>query len=395
MKSYDVIVVGAGPAGSTFATQLKKRGLTIKLLDKSKFPRLKPCAGWVTPQVIEALQIDIDDYRRKLTFQAINGFRTGLIGGRMNESHYPRTVSFGIRRIEFDNYLLQRSGVPCEMQAVRKIERHGNQWHINERYSAPLLVGAGGHFCPVARHVRESEDASRSDISALGRNQSNQPQLPVVYAQEIEFEVDDDGKSSQAVTPSIPELYFCKDLKGYGWCFRKGNFLNVGLGRLEKNGLSAQVKEFWEFLRSRKKVIGNSPSRFLGHAYRLYAQAKPKLSDEGLLLIGDSAALAYSQSGEGIRPAIESALIAAQVVSSANGDFSSSSLAIYRTKLVARLGHPPTFPSTTWLPAAWLQSIASRLMASRWFAKNVVIDRWFLHQQQATLESTRHDVVEA
>ncbi len=382
MNSHDVIIVGAGPAGSTCAARLKKSGLNVKLFDKKVFPRVKPCAGWVTPQVIEALRIDVGDYRRENTFQPITGFRTGIIGGRMVETHFQQPVSYGIRRIEFDNYLLKSSGVPCEFKPVKNIVRDNGRWLVNETDEAPLIVGAGGHFCPVARLVRQQTDANGSTPGSDSKN----PNSIVVYAQEVEFEISEAKASSQSVNPEVPELYFCGDLQGYGWCFRKGNFLNVGLGRLEKTGLSSHVREFWQFLRSKNKVVAPAPSHFLGHAYRLYAEKQPIIHQDRILLIGDSAGLSYPQSGEGIRPAVESALIAADVIANANGDFSANSLAAYPQRLVARLGPPKPYQASNWLPAAWLQNIAASLMATKWFAKNVVIDNWFLHRKQGTLQ---------
>lgn len=390
MKSCDVIIVGAGPAGSTCAANLKKSGFQVKLFDKKVFPRVKPCAGWVTPQVVDALKVDVDDYRRKNTLQPITGFRTGIIGGRLVETNYDQPVSFGIRRIEFDNYLLERSNVACDFSPVKKIERAGGQWIINENYTAPVVIGAGGHFCPVARHVRGNKDPN--SLPSHWHPQLDSAAPLVVYAQEVEFEMSEPQRSSDRVHPEKPELYFCGDLKGYGWCFRKGNFLNIGLGRLDKNDLSKHVQEFCKFLTSQNKLVDSLPSHFLGHAYQLYAETQPTLFDEGVLLIGDSAGLAYAQSGEGIRPAVESAMIAADVIAKANRDYGAHSLSAYRTRLFDRLGSPKPYQTINWLPAAWLQTIAARLMATRWFAKNVVVENWFLHRQQGALGSFENEI---
>ena len=325
MNSYDAIVIGAGPAGSTCAGRLKSQGLTVKLLDKKTFPRVKPCAGWVTPQVIEALRVDLEDYRREHTLQPITGFRTGIIGGRTAETRFKSPVSFGILRVEFDNYLLQHCGVVCDFRAVKEIHRNNERWLINGEFEAKVIVGAGGHFCPVSRLLNDPTKA-------------NGPEPIVVYAQEIEFELAHEENHQLDVDPEIPELYFCRDLQGYGWCFRKGNYLNVGLGRLEKNDLTAHVAEFWEFLRSQKKVLTAQPNHFLGHAYRLYAERKPILVDERALLIGDAAGLAYPHSGEGIRPAVESAIIAADVIAESNPEFTA--------RVVNRLSD--SFAGTVW-----------------------------------------------
>jgi flavin-dependent dehydrogenase len=185
----------------------------------------------------------------------------------------------------------------------------------------------------------------------------------------------------------MPELYFCPDLKGYGWCFRKGRFLNIGLGRTDPERLSEHVAEFCAFLRSTGSVTCDIPRKFHGHAYQLYERVEPKLVDDGVLLIGDAAGLAYPQSGEGIRPAIESGLMAAEVIAAANGKYSSADLRSYAGRVRARFGRPRSTGAAQWLPASWLRFVASRLMVSRSFARRVVIERWFLHRQQSAIQS--------
>src|SRR5205823_7702903 len=111
MDSCDVLIVGGGPGGSACAHKLREAGADVIVMDRAAFPRDKVCAGWITPQVIADLHIGVDEYRHDRTFQPITGFRTGLVGGTGEmETTYDRPVSFGIRRCEFDHYLLQRSG---------------------------------------------------------------------------------------------------------------------------------------------------------------------------------------------------------------------------------------------------------------------------------------------
>src|ERR671931_661911 len=115
-EACDVLIVGGGPAGSSCAWGLRGSGLDVMVIDRATFPRDKVCAGWITPQVVSALDIDGDDYRRGRTFQPIVGFRTGLIGAADDvEITYNRPVSFGIRRCEFDHYLLQRCGARLKL----------------------------------------------------------------------------------------------------------------------------------------------------------------------------------------------------------------------------------------------------------------------------------------
>ena len=62
VERFDVLVVGGGPAGSTLAYYLSGSGLKIAIMDKQDFPRQKICAGWVTPAVMQELNIDLVDY---------------------------------------------------------------------------------------------------------------------------------------------------------------------------------------------------------------------------------------------------------------------------------------------------------------------------------------------
>ncbi len=370
MDAYDVLIIGGGPAGSTCAGRLKRAGWKALLLDKASFPRNKPCAGWITPQVVEELELDPGEYSQGRVWQPILGFRTGVIGGGEVEIPYSKPVSFGIRRCEFDAYLLRRAGVECRLgEAVQDLRREGKNWVVNGRYRTPLLIGAGGHFCPVARHLDGSRDAAAS----------------VVLAREVEFAAAAEDLRAGTVQAETPELFFCPDLKGYGWCFRKGDYLNIGLGRLDSHQLPKHVEEFCDFLRARNKVACEIPPKFSGHAYKLYERRQPLLFDEGVLLIGDAAGLAYPQSGEGIRPAVESGLIAAEVVQNAEGDYRRENLAGYQTQILERFGKPRSGDLAGWLPAAWLHWLASKTLATRWFAKHVVLNQWFLHQKHPPL----------
>jgi menaquinone-9 beta-reductase len=374
----EVLIVGGGPAGSTCAARLRQAGIDVLLIDRKTFPRDKTCAGWVTPQVMDVLAIDPSEYGRDRVCQPITGFRTGLIDGEEVATDYGRVVSYGIRRCEFDHFLLERAGVRSLLgETVNDLQRMDAGWIINGEIRASVVVGAGGHFCPIVRMT--SSRANRADHRDV---------KITVAAQEIEFLLGAEEERQVTVRGEIPELYFCKDLAGYGWCFRKGSYLNVGLGRLDSSAVSSHVQDFCRFLRERGKVRCELPARFHGHAYRIYERVAPKLVDDGLLFIGDAAGLAYPQSGEGIRPAVESALMAADVLIGAAGDYRSENLKPYAERIVQRFGTPRSGAASDWLPAAFLRFAAARLLAGRWFTRHVVLDRWFLHADMPVLEST-------
>jgi flavin-dependent dehydrogenase len=373
MDACDVLIVGGGPAGSACAWGLGNSGLDVRILDKQSFPRDKVCGGWITPAVLSELGIDAAEYARERLLQPITGFHTGCIGGSAIDTDYNRTVSYGIRRREFDEYLLRRSGARLmEGVTLASLQREGGGWIVNGEIRARLMVGAGGHFCPVAK------------LTGAKRTREN-----AVVAQEAEFEMDQRQQAGCRIRPEVPELYFCADIKGYGWCFRKQNFLNIGLGRMDQRRLSEHVAAFVRFLQVAGRVAFDVPAALLGHAYLLYGVSERTPVDDGMLLIGAAAGLAYKQSGEGIRPAIESGLLAAQAIVAAQDNYSREALRRYEGLLQKRFGTS----GKDWasmagqlLPSAWIGAVGRRLLGARWFVRDVVIDRWFLHANEPALD---------
>jgi flavin-dependent dehydrogenase len=377
MDSCDILIVGGGPAGSSCAWTLRDSGLDVAILDQRTFPRDKVCGGWITPGVLAKLDVDPAEYGRGRILQPITSFRTGILAengsGSAQLSHddcldtdYGNPVSYGIRRREFDDYLLRRSGARLLLGVpLSSLEYRDREWIVNGRIRARMLVGAGGHFCPVARFL----GAKTAGESA-------------VVARETEFEMDPEQIAGCHVRADRPELYFCADMKGYGWCFRKHNVLNVGLGRADPHALSSHSANFLAFLKASGRLAFDAPA-FHGHAYLLYGTSSRNLDADGVLLAGDSAGLAYAQSGEGIFPAVESGILAANVILQANGNYGREQLRDYRRNLTAQMGNPERDRITRIgrrVPAPWIGSLARRLFHSRWFVREVVLDRWFLHQ---------------
>ena len=374
MRACDVVIAGGGPAGATCAWALQRGGLDVTIVDAARFPRDKVCAGWITPTVVDALELDLDDYRRGRTFQPITSFRTGVIGDTKTlDTTYREPVSAGIRRCEFDHYLVERSGARLE-QGVRvdAVRRDQAGWIVNDAVRAPMLVGAGGHFCSVARHLNAREPAGDA---------------PLVVAQEVEVPVEEED----AFTPRAgrPELYFCRDLKGYGWCFRKEGVVNIGIGRMDRRSLPQATAEFVAFLEAGRRIPTGRAWKWRGHAYLLH-QSRRKVLDDGVMLVGDSAGLAYPESGEGIRPAVESGLLAAAVILEARGNYARHRLEPYALRLRERFGGATLEHLSARGPVAQqLAAAAARtLLSLPWFVRRVVINSWFLHAGQPGLHAT-------
>ncbi len=369
MDSCDVLIVGGGPAGSSCAWGLRQSGLDVVVTDRSTFPRNKLCGGWITPLVFEELSIDPESYAPGRVLQPIAGFRLSCMEEPQLDISYGRTISYGILRCEFDEYLLRR----CEARiregvAFQSIERTRDGWLVNGDIKTRLVVGAGGHFCPVSRFL------------------GNKASFPSVVAREIEFEMPAAQAASCNITGQLPELYFCRDMRGYGWCFRKQDVLTVGLGRMDNHGLSQYCGEFLRYLEQSRNV--EVPDKgILGHAYWLFGHSERAILDDSILLVGDAAGLAYPESGEGIRPAIESGLIAAHCIAAAQGDYSARQLDLYRELLDARLRPKRNvFESVThFIPQSVREICGRTLLRSRSFCRNVVCDRWFLRVDEQPL----------
>lgn len=357
LRACDVLIVGGGPAGSTCASALRQAGADVVVIDRARFPRDKVCAGWITPAVFGSLRLTPDEYRSAgLTLQDLQGFRTACGTGRTIETRYDDVVSYAVRRCEFDAFLLRRSGADViEGRPLESLRRDGSHWVANEMLAAPLVVGAGGHFCPVARRFRPNVRKG------------------LVVAREIEVRLL--PSESCRIAADTPELYFSRDLEGYGWCVRKGEYLNVGIGRRTAERFNRHVEAFVSML----SVSGKVPPRVLtepwrGHAYLLAGASRRAPIADGLVLVGDAAGLASPDSGEGIGPAIESSLLAARTIVAARGHYRESDLQAYAAAV--RASTVPS-PAVSFFRAAIPAGFGRVLLSYPRFTRRV-LTQWFV-----------------
>jgi menaquinone-9 beta-reductase len=301
MAACDVIVVGGGPGGSTAAWRLARVGLRPLVLDAAVFPRVKICAGWVTPAALADLEIDPDKY--PLTIQGFAACALEFEGAR-HDTRWRRPASYGIIRREFDHFLLERAAAAgadvrwgVRVKSVTAGPTGARVETERGPFEAPLVIGAGGHRCPVARDLGEVSEREE-----------------VVVAQETETRLPPEWRARLGRFMEAPDIYVEPDLRGYGWFFPKGDFINVGIGITGGNDGSLPRRR--DALVAALRAAGRLPAElplepFKGHAYVVRRQAPRRLADPGFCLIGDAAGLARDLSGEGIGPAIRSGILAA------------------------------------------------------------------------------------
>jgi len=292
MIETDVIIVGGGPAGASCAWRLRQNNIKCLILDQHKFPRTKLCAGWITPQVLQDLNLNITDY--PYGFTTFNSFHISV----RNLKFKLCVKQYAIRRVEFDDWLLHRAGVPFKLHNVKTITQAGNKYIIDAMYSSKYLIGAGGTHCPVYRTFF-SRISPRSKES-------------LIVALEEEF--------PYAHTDDRCRLWFMENhLPGYAWFVPKVNgYVNVGIGgnaeQLKASGDT--LKNHWSRLVEKLDMLGLVKGHAFnpkGHSYYL-RQKHPEVRKGNALIVGDAVGLATLDMGEGIRSAIKSGLLAAEAI---------------------------------------------------------------------------------
>ncbi len=100
--------------------EIAQQGFECVILDKQAFPRPQTCAGWITPEVLSDLQMTADEYPHSLRYLRQLQVYLGRCALRVKAHQY------AIRRIEFDHWLLQRSGVTVHTHEVKQIRTEGD-----------------------------------------------------------------------------------------------------------------------------------------------------------------------------------------------------------------------------------------------------------------------------
>jgi geranylgeranyl reductase family protein len=282
-----VIVVGAGPGGSNAATVCLESGLSVLQLDAKPFPRVKPCAGGLTPKSLAALRGDLGDQLRgdaqKVEFTCAAG------EGVVFELEQP-LLRF-VHRPAFDAQLVSRNRLRegFRFLAGKRVE--------SVRWDGTFLVETpGGSF--------RGRQLIGADGSSSVVNRVFKIAAPRGQATAVETEIRRPVASSICADPCFD---FGAVDGGYGWVFPKDDHWSVGLYTIRKS--SPRLKEKLERYVRAKGLGEFEPGEVLGHCYGIggYRLNPPSVP---VYLVGDAGGFAEAITGEGIYYALKSGALA-------------------------------------------------------------------------------------
>ena len=308
----DVIVVGAGPGGSTAAKLLADRGYSVLLVDRSDFPRHKTCASWINRLAFEQFSY-LRNYLSDLIENPFYGVtfydRAIEREGRYLESRPSGYLSLrskfddGLRRIamEAGTQFLGGSAVADLME-----ERDGIRVRLEDgrEIKGRVLIGADGASSRAAVMAGLRKGWSPGDYVLCANTDVPFPpeHIRAFYGERFPFRV----------------FLEYNGIQGYGWVFPKRRHVCIGIGALLKDGRSIRplFRDFVKALRARNQLPQDVPDEKIyfdldpvGGVYRI-----PSLVRGRVMLVGDAAGFVSGSTGEGIYPAMVSAEVAVGLI---------------------------------------------------------------------------------
>jgi geranylgeranyl reductase family protein len=287
MPRYDVIVVGAGPAGSTTAYRLARAGARVCLLDRARFPRDKPCGGGLTLRAVRELPFAVDP----VVEDRVNTLELGLRYTRRWSRRAQEPLILMTQRRRLDAFLAEQAArAGAEFRdgvKVTGVDPGGAVTIGGERLEAEVVVGADGANGITARSL--GLPAHEHGVALEGN---------VEYAH-----VSRERFCGRAVVElgAVPG--------GYAWVFPKGDHVNVGVGGWESEG--PRLRERLQELCAAFEIDEANVRELRGHRLPMRGASRRSL-DGRVLLVGDAAGLVDPLSGDGMYEAFISGRLAAE-----------------------------------------------------------------------------------
>ena len=289
----DITIIGAGPSGCMAASILRDSGRDVLLIDKSEFPRHKPCAGGLTPKTVDNLPFDLASLEQHSSKKMLFKFTNGKTVDLNNELGACKMVI----REDFDNFFfnyVRNKGADFLKGKINKIKDSKDTICIetdDKKIECNYLIGA---------------DGANSTVRRLTTNlKFSNP----VFA----FE----GLVNKKYCPkNIPTKFIFNKL-GYTWIFPKHDHYNVGIGNLiyDQSQPKPRKKDLITFIKDELNTdkieditgfpIGTEGCKYVPKSNRIY-------------LIGDAAGFAETLLGEGIYNAVISGKYIANAINSSN-----------------------------------------------------------------------------
>ena len=311
-QSYDVLVIGAGPAGATAAKLAADAGLSTLLIDKARFPRHKTCASWINRLAFERFH-----YLRGQEAELID---SAFCGVTFLDEKLDRRASWRERqpsgylslRSKFDNGLKNialRAGAEfLEGSGLAALEQQNGsvtaRLENGEEFTGRVLIGADGANSRVA-------------VLAGLRQGWDENEFVLCANDDLEYPAGEIARRYSAHPPLLVGLRF-DGLTGYGWIFPKLNHICVGIGGRLRPGerIEDLYRKFFESAQQRDLLPGELECRRPYFALDpAGAVNKGKLLVRGrVVLVGDAGGFVSGSTGEGIYPAMESARVAVELV---------------------------------------------------------------------------------
>ena len=290
-KQYDVVVIGAGPSGTSCAYNIKRFNpqASVLLVDKAEFPRYKPCGGGVSPEVQNYFDFDLQ--------AGIDSICTEVVmianGKQISSNKHPLWM---VRREKFDNFLLSKArsiGVSfmnaCEVQEVIQENNTVKLLSSKGEFNAKVVVIAEGGLGKLAKKLGYT--VKNTILAGMEYEHYTQKLDGKLY---IDFDYNDSG---------------------YAWNFPKSDGLSLGIGGFVKGqdkgkvGLPQKLKNY-----SQQFAVTEFEKKNLhGHPILLYS-GRQKLVHGNVIMVGEIAGCVDPLTAEGIRPAIKSGFLAAKVI---------------------------------------------------------------------------------